>query len=122
MPSFFFFFSVFLLVLIHHSFSFNSRFLICRSYKNVRLGFSIFQFRFVFIKVFFSTKHMDSLTLKCHNTLQNLNNKKTTHNFAPRFLNFQLQQEVLKFNDICTRRRNFLNLENQSFENVSFSQ
>ena len=43
---------------------------------------------------------------------------------------FKLQQEVLKFNEICVSWsssktdlvRNFLNLENRSFENVSFSQ
>ena len=72
---------------------------------------------------------MDSLTLK-HNYFQNENNRKATHSFAPRPLIFKLQQEVLKFNDICVSWSsqktdldiNFLNLENQSFENVSFSQ
>ena len=43
---------------------------------------------------------MDSLTLKCHNSFQNENNRKATHGFAPRPLIFKLQQEVLKFNDI----------------------
>ena len=43
---------------------------------------------------------MDSLTLKCHNSFQNENNRKATHSFAPRPLIFRLQQEVLKFNDI----------------------
>ena len=28
-------------------------------------------------------------------------NRKATHSFAPRPLIFKLQQEVLKFNDIC---------------------
>ena len=72
---------------------------------------------------------MDSLTLK-HNYFQNENNRKATHSFAPRPLIFKLQQEVLKFNDICVSLNspktdlviNFLNLENRSFENVSFSQ
>ena len=51
--------------------------------------------------------------------------------FAPRLLILKLGQ-VLKFNDICVSwndstpktdlETNFLNLENQSFENVSFSQ
>ena len=43
---------------------------------------------------------MDSLTLKRHNSLQNQNNRKATHSFAPRRLTFKLQLEVLKFNDI----------------------
>ena len=54
--------------------------------------------------------------------------KKTTHSFARRPLIFELQQEVLKFNDICVScsspktdlETNVLNLENQSFEKVSF--
>ena len=62
---------------------------------------------------------MDSLTLK-HNYFQNENNRKATHSFAPRPLIFKLQQEVLKFNDICVSWSSsktdlvtsFLNLEN----------
>ena len=73
---------------------------------------------------------MDSLTLKRHNSFQNQNNRKTTYSFAPRPLIFKSQQEVVKFNDICVSwsspktdlETNVLNLENQSFENVSFSQ
>ena len=73
---------------------------------------------------------MNSLTLKHHNSFQNQNNRKATHIFAPRPLIFNLQQEVLKFNDINVSWSspksdlmiNFLNLENQSFENVSFCQ
>ena len=69
---------------------------------------------------------MDLLTLKRHNSLQNENNRKATHNFAPRPLIFKLQQEVLKFNDTCSPKTdleiNFLNLESQSFENVNHSQ
>ena len=50
------------------------------------------------------------------------------HNFRP--LIFKLQQEALKFNDMCVSWSspktdvvtNFLNLENRSFEDVSFSQ
>ena len=41
------------------------------------------------------------MTLKRHNSFLNQNNKKVTHNFAPRPLIFTLQQEVSKFNDIC---------------------
>ena len=94
-------------------------------------GIFHFQFRFVFIKTyFFSRKHIDSLTLKSHNYFQNKNNRKATHSFAPRPLIFKFQQEILKFNDTCVSwtspktdlETNFLNLENQSFENVSVSQ
>ena len=72
---------------------------------------------------------MDSLILKRHNSSQNWNDRKATHVFAPRLLIFKLQQEVLKLNDICVSssspktdlEKNFLNLENWSFENVRFS-
>ena len=51
------------------------------------------------------------------------------HTLYPRPLIFQLEQEVLKLNDICVSwsppktdiETNFLNLEKWSFENVSFS-
>ena len=70
---------------------------------------------------------MDSLTLKSHNSFQNENNKKAIYSFATRPLIFKLQQEVLKFNDICVSWSspktelvtNFLNPENRSFQNVS---
>ena len=52
---------------------------------------------------------MDSLTLKRHKSFQNENNRKPTHSFAPRLLIFKLQQEVLKFNEICVRTSVFLN-------------
>ena len=56
--------------------------------------------------------------------------RKATHSFAPRPLIFKFLQEVLKFNDICVScsspkadlETNFLDLENRSFENASFSQ
>ena len=62
---------------------------------------------------------MNSWTLKRHNSFQNKNNRKATHSFAPRPLVFKLQQEVLKFNDICVSwssqkadlETKFLNLE-----------
>ena len=44
---------------------------------------------------------MNSLTLKGHKSFQNLKNREATHAFPPRHLIFKLQQEVLKFNDIC---------------------
>ena len=73
---------------------------------------------------------MYSLTLKRHNFYQNQNYRKAAHSFAPRPLIFKFQEEVLKFNDICVSWSspktdlvtNFLNLENRSFENISFSQ
>ena len=72
---------------------------------------------------------MKSLNVKSQNSFQNKNNRKATHSFAPRALIFKLQQEVLKFNDICVSWSspitdlvtNLLNLENRSFETVSFS-
>ena len=70
---------------------------------------------------------MKSWTLKRHNSFQNENNIKLAHSFASRFLIFKLEQEVLKFNDICMSwsspqtelLTNFLKPQNQSFENVS---
>ena len=70
---------------------------------------------------------MPSLTLKRHNSFQNLNNRKATHSFSSRPLIFKLQQEVLKFNDNCVSwsyprtdlATNLLNLENRNFENVT---
>ena len=72
---------------------------------------------------------MDSLALKRHNSFQNYISRKASYAFAPRPLVFQLQQEALKFNDICViwsssktdMETNFLNLENQNFDNVSSS-
>ena len=73
---------------------------------------------------------MDSLTLKLHNSFQNYDDRKATHSFAPRPLIFKLQQEVLKFDDICISWSSpktdpetiFLNLENRSFGNFSYFQ
>ena len=93
----------------HHSFTFNLQILYGLKHK-VRFSKTVcgifhFRLRFVFIKslYFCSTKCMDSFTLKRHNPFQNLNNRKATHNFAPRSLIFKLQREVLKFNDIFVR-------------------
>ena len=59
------------------------------------VGFSIFDsdsFDLKF-KWFCSTKSIDSLTLKRHNSFQNLNNKKATHILIPEllFLSFKIQ-------------------------------
>ena len=67
---------------------------------------------------------MDSLTLKRHNSFQNLDNRNATSNLAPRPL---LQADVLKINGVCVSRSspkidlvtNFLNPGYRSFENVS---
>ena len=65
---------------------------------------------------------MDSLALRRHNSFQN---RKATRSFAPRRLIFKMQREVLKFNlrelelPKTALVTNFLNPENQSFENVS---
>ena len=71
---------------------------------------------------------MNSLTLERHNSFQDKDNRKAAHSFAPRPPIFKLQQEGLKFSDICmswcSRKTNlmtyFLNLENRSFGNVSY--
>ena len=87
----------------------------------VRMRYSIFDAVSFYQSLYFcSTKSMDSLTLKCHNSFQSYNNRKATRTFASRYLIFKLQQEVLKFNDICVSwsspktdlEKNFLNLEN----------
>ena len=71
---------------------------------------------------------MDSLTIKRQNSFQNKN--KATHGFLSRPLIFKLLQEVLEFTDIYVSWSspqktdlvaNFLNIENRSFEYVSFS-
>ena len=95
-------------------------------------GIFHFRFRFIFLKVynFSSVKWIDSLTLKRHNSFQNLHNGKATLSFACRPLIVKLQPEVLKFDDIgvswsspkTDQVTNFLNLESRSFENVSYSQ
>ena len=67
---------------------------------------------------------MDSLTLKCHNSFQDENHRKTKP------LIFKFQQEVLKFDNMCMSwsspktdlETNFLNLQYRSFKKVSFSQ
>ena len=74
------------------------------------------------------TKSMDYLTLKRHNSFQNKSYGKATYSFTPIPLIFKLQQEVLKFDDICVSWsspktdpvRNFLSLQNRRFENISF--
>ena len=91
----------------HNSFTFNLRFSYemkhqaCLS-KTV-CGIFNLRFRFVFIKVyiFASTKCMNSLTLRRHNSFQNYNNRIATHSFAARPVIFNLQQEVLKLSYIC---------------------
>ena len=61
---------------------------------------------------------MNSLTLKCHNSFQNENNTKATHSFSSRPPIFSSSDLELPKTDMVTY---FLSLENQSFQNVSFS-
>ena len=91
------------------------------------VGFQVsIPFRFYQNLYFCSTKFMDSLNLKHHNSFQNENNRKATHRFVPRPLIFKLQQELLNFNDICVSWSsqktdlvtNFLSPENRRFENL----
>ena len=92
----------------HHSFTFNFPFLYELKHK-VRLsktGCEIFYFRFLFdfIKVYIFVQQnawTSWLFEFCHNSFKNQNNRKATHSFAPRPLIFKLQQEILKFNNIC---------------------
>ena len=90
-----------------HRFTFKSQFLYELKNRihlfNSVWGIFHFLFRFVYIKLYFCSIKikMDSLTLKRYNFFQNQNNRKAKHSFAPRPLIFKLQQEVLKFNNIC---------------------
>ena len=124
----------------HHSFTFNLRFS-CELKHKVPLfktvcGIFHFWFRFVFfvfIKVYVLVQQ-NPWTLWLWNFIIPFKIKvikiKAAHSFAPRPLIFKLKQEVLKFNDIYMSwsspkidlETNFLDLENRSFENVSFSQ
>ena len=66
---------------------------------------------------------MDSLILKSYKHFQNQTNGKATHCFTPKPQIFKMQQEVLKFSDICVSWSSpktdlvtcFLNLENRKF-------
>ena len=129
---YFFFFRelqlIIILLLIDDSYtSWNLTFFFLKLYER----FSIFDSVLFLLKFMslFNKKH-GLLTLKRHNSFQNWSNRKATYSFVPRPLIFKLQRKVLIFNDICVSwssartdlEANFWNLENQSFENVSFSQ
>ena len=119
----------------HNSFAFISQnlYVLKHMVHLSKTGCRIFHFRFsssFYLTLYLcSTKSMDSLTLKCHNSFQNKNDK-ATHSFVPRPPVCKLQQKVWKFNDISVSwsssktdlETNFLNLENRSFEYVTFSQ
>ena len=92
------------------------------------IGFSIFDsVSFLLDFIFCSTKSMDSLTLKRHNSFQNKNTRKATHRFAPRTLIFKLLQKVLNsmmpawYQSLpkADLKTNFLNLKNRTFQNIS---
>ena len=117
---------IFLWAPTHHGFTFNLQFLyelkahhsksVCRIFH--------FWFNFVFIKV-----QQNAWILWIWNAMIPFKIKviEKSYSFACRPLVFKLEQEVLKFNDICVswsfpktdQVTNLLNLENQSFE-VSF--
>ena len=83
-----------------YSFTFNLQFLYglkhkVRLYKTFCMIF-YFPFHFLFIKVYIFVQQdaeSISLTLKCHNSFQNENNRKATHNFALRPLIFKLNEK-----------------------------
>ena len=79
--------------------------LICDFYMSLSARFVSVKlcvgFSFSITLYFWSSKSMYFLNLKRHNSFQNQDNRKSTHSFAPRPLIFKLQQEVLKFIDIC---------------------
>ena len=116
------------------SFTFSLRFLYELKHKvclsKTACGIFHFRFRFVFIKVYIFVQQntWTKMSLKRHNSFQN-HKRKAAHSFASWPLIFQLQKELLKFNDICVcwssqktnLVTNVLNLKNVSFENVSFS-
>ena len=88
-------------------------------------GFSIFNsVSFLVVYIF----EQNALTLWLH-SFQNQNNRKNTHSFDLRPLDFKLQQ-ALKFNNICVSwscqkiglETNFLNLKHRSFRCATFSE
>ena len=116
------------LLLIRNSFtSWSTRFISLKQCEE----FSIFDSDLFLLELafFFNKKH-ELFDLKRHNSFQNNNNRKATHIFANRTLIFKLQQAVWKFSGIYVNwsspktdpETNFLNLENWSFEYVTFPQ
>ena len=119
--------------LTHHSYTFTLLFLYELKHM-VYLSLTVCRISdfvsFLLNLSFCSTKSMDSLTLKRHNSFRNKNNRKATHSLARRPMNFKLQQEVWKFYDIYVSwnspktalEMNFLKLENRRFVYFPFSQ
>ena len=109
----------------HHSFTFNLQLLYAHLSKTV-CEISNFWFCFLFIKVYIFVQQNAWTLWISHFKI--LKNRKVRNSFAPRPLIFKFQQEVLTFNDFCVSwsspktdlETNFLNLENRSFENISF--
>ena len=132
MPSFFF--CALQLITTHHPIHLRFLYELRHRVRFTKTVFWIlhFRFRFAFIKVlyFCSTKCMDSLTSKLKNwNFQNWNNKKLS-TVLLQGLCFKVAQRNFKIHwYLCELelpknwpRDKFLNLENRSFENVSFSQ
>ena len=116
-------FIIVLLLICDSSMSWSTRFVSLK----LCVGFSIFDsvsFLLKFIFLFNKKKW------KRQNSIKNQNNRKATQIFALRLLIFKLQEKVWKFSDNCVSWSspktdlvtNFLNLQNRSFENVSFFQ
>ena len=90
----------------HHSFTFDLQFLYELKHKvylsETMCGIFHFRFHCVFIKVyiFVQQKAQTLLNIKHRNSFQNKNNRKATCSFASKHLIYNLQQDVLKFNDI----------------------
>ena len=81
--------------------TFNSHFLYELKYK-VHLSKAVcdifhFRFRSAFVKVYiFVQQKAWILTLKCHNSFQNKNKRKSTHTFAPRPMDSEVATKSLK--------------------------
>ena len=82
----------------HHSFTSDSQ---CLYELKHKVHFSKSVCGVFHLSLYFCSRSMGSLTLKCHNFFQNQNNRKATHSFAPRPQIYKLQQQVWEFNVIC---------------------
>ena len=119
----------------HRSFTFDLRFYTSWSKRFISLkvcvGFSSFDLISFLLKfMFFSSKTMDSLTSKRHNSFQNKNNRKATHTdllpVARRFgwrlkIQWYLRELVLLRNwpgDELFKLRNYLNFWERQFFSI----
>ena len=55
-----------------------------KKYPSDKINITKFRIPSCFYQTYFcSTKSMDSLTLRCHNSFKNINNRKATHSLLP---------------------------------------